>query len=388
MKIVDIKTHYVTVPYIEPNALAVGTITKGSSIIIQVHTDDGIVGLGEARGYNHIMAMIESEIIPLVVGEDPFNIERIVLKYLHSVTALLSDMEGASEAIGGVEMALWDILGKKMGIPVYQLIGGKFRDKIPISAFMNLKNIDEVVQDAKVAAKQGYKTIKLKVGRDLEEDIALLAKVREAVGPGIELRVDANGSWTPGTAVRQIRKMEKYDPQFIEQPVARYDMIGLAYVRSKSHIPIAVCEGGLTLYRLSDIIRREAADFISTDPLRLGGILMFKKAAHMAEAAGIPLVTHASRLGVSKAVWLHLCISTPNAMYANDILASNGVGFRGSVDDLVDIKFEHENGYLKVPEGPGWGVELNEDAMKKYKEENWEKIRKPGKIGVSTSPSY
>jgi len=281
MKIVDIKTHLVTVPYIEPNMLAVGTITKGSSIIIQAYTDDGIVGLGEARGYNHIMAMIESEIIPLVIGEDPFNIERIVLKYLHSVTALLSDMEGASEAMGGVEMALWDIMGKKIGRPVYQLIGGKFRDKISIAAFMNLKNIDEVVQDAKVAAKQGYKTIKLKVGRDLEEDIALLAKVREAVGPGIELRVDANGSWTPGTAVRQIRKMEKYDPQFIEQPVARYDMIGLAYVRSKSHIPIAVCEGGLTLYRLSDIIRREAADFISTDPLRLGGVLMFKKAAHI-----------------------------------------------------------------------------------------------------------
>ena len=388
MKIVDIKTHLVTVPYIEPNMLAVGTIAKGSSIIIQAFTDDGIVGLGEARGYNHIMAMIESEIIPLVVGEDPFNIETIILKYLHSVTALLSDMEGASEAIGGVEMALWDIIGKKVGRPVYQLIGGKFREKILIAAFMNLKSIDEVVQDAKVAVKQGYKTIKLKVGRDLEEDIAFVAKVREAVGPGIEVRVDANGSWTPGTAVRQIRKMEKYDPQFIEQPVARYDMTGLGYVRAKSHIPIAVCEGGLTLYRLSEIIRRGAADFISTDPLRLGGVLMFKKAAHMAEAAGIPLVTHASRLGISKAVWLHLCISTPNAMYANDILASNGVGFRASVDDLVDIKFEHENGYLKVPEGPGWGVELNEDALKKYKEENWEKIRKPGKKRVSTSPAY
>jgi len=182
--------------------------------------------------------------------------------------------------------------------------------------------------------------------------------------------------------------MEKYDPQFIEQPIPRYDMQGLAHVRAKSRVPIAVCEGALTLYRLSDIIRTQAADFISTDPLRLGGILMFKKAAHMAEAVGIPLVTHASRLGITKAAWLHVCISSPSVMYANDILAPNGVGFRGSIDDLVDYKFEHENGYLRVPEGPGWGVELNEDALQKYREEHWEKIRRPGKEGVFTSPSY
>lgn len=388
MKIIDIKAHLVTVPYIEPNMLSVATITKGSSIIIQAYTDEGIVGIGETRGFTHTMAMIESEVVPLVIGEDPFDIEKILLKHLHSATALLTDMEGACEAMGGVEMALWDIIGKKLGRPLYQFIGGKFRDKISISAFMNLKDFDEVIYDARTAAEQGYKTIKIKVGRDAEEDVALVAKIREAVGPRIELRVDANGSWTVGTAVRQIRKMEKYDPQYIEQPVPRYDMQGLAYVRSKSSVPIAVCEGALTLYRLSDIIQTKAADVISTDPLRLGGILMFKKAAHMAEAVGIPIVTHASRLGISKAAWLHVCISTPNVMYANDILAPNGVGFRGSIDDLVDIKFEHEGGYLKVPEGPGLGVELNEGALQKYKEEHWEKIRRPGKRSVFTSPSY
>lgn len=388
MKVIDIKAHLVTVPYIEPNMLSVATITKGSSIIIQAYTDEGIVGIGETRGFTHTMAMIESEVVPLVIGEDPFDIEKILLKHLHSATALLTDMEGACEAMGGVEMALWDIIGKKLGRPLYQLIGGKFRDKISISAFMNLKDFDEVIYDARTAAEQGYKTIKIKVGRDAEEDVALVAKIREAVGPRIELRVDANGSWTVGTAVRQIRKMEKYDPQYIEQPVPRYDMQGLAYVRAKSSVPIAVCEGALTLYRVSDIIQTKAADVISTDPLRLGGILMFKKAAHMAEAVGIPIVTHASRLGISKAAWLHVCISTPNVMYANDILAPNGVGFRGSVDDLVDIKFEHEGGYLKVPEGPGLGVELNEEALRKYKEEHWERIRGPGKKGVYTSPSY
>lgn len=388
MKVTEIKTHLVTVPYIEPNALAVTTLPKGPSVIIQVFTDKGIIGLGETRGFTHNMAMIESEIAPLVIGENPFDIEKILLKYLHSAPALLTDLEGACEAMGGVEMALWDIMGKELGRPVYQLLGGKFRDRIPISAFMSLKPFDEILQDAKDAVKQGYKTIKIKVGRHADEDVALLAKVREAVGPEIELRVDANGSWAPGTAIRQIRKMEKYDPQYIEQPVPRYDMKGLAYLRSKSRIPIAVCEGGLTLYRLSDIIRSKAADFLSTDPLRCGGILMFKKAAHMAEAAGIPLVTHVCLLGISKAAWLHVCVSTPNVMYANDILASNGVGFRGAVDDLVDITYDHEGGYLKVPESPGLGVELNEESLEKYKEANWEKVRWPGKEGVFTSPSY
>jgi L-alanine-DL-glutamate epimerase-like enolase superfamily enzyme len=388
MKITNIETHLVTVPYIEPNALAVTTLTKGPSVIIQVFTDEGILGIGETRGFTHNMAIIESEIAPLVIGEDPFDVEKILLKYLHSAPALLTDMEGACEAMGGVEMALWDIMGKKVGKPVYKLIGGKFREKIPISAFMSLKSFDEIVEDARAAVKQGYKTIKIKVGRNADEDIALVAKIREVVGPQVELRVDANGSWAPGTAVRQARKLEKYDPQFIEQPVPRYDMKGLAYVRAKSRVPIAVCEGGLTLYRLSDIIRTHAADFISTDPLRLGGILMFKKAAHMAEAAGIPIVTHVCLLGISKAAWLHVCTSTPNVMYANDILASNGVGFRGAVDDLVNVKFEHKDGYLIVPEAPGLGVDLNEDSLKKYKEEHWEKVRWPGKEGVFTSPSY
>lgn len=388
MKVTDIRTHLVTVPYIEPNALAVTTLKMGPSVIIQVFTDDGIVGLGETRGFTHNMAIIESEIAPLVIGEDPFDIEKILLKYLHSAPALLTDMEGACESMGGVEMALWDIIGKKLGLPVYKLIGGKFRDKVPISAFMSLKAFDEIVSDAREAVRQGYRTVKIKVGRNQDEDVALVAKIREAVGPSIELRVDANGSWGPGTAIRQIRKMEPYDPQFIEQPVPRYDMEGLMYLRAKSRVPIAVCEGGLTLYRLSDIIRNKAADFLSTDPLRLGGILMFKKAAHMAEAAGIPVVTHVCLLGISKAAWLHVCISTPNVMYANDILASNGLGFRGAIDDLVDVKFNHENGFMVAPEGPGLGVILNEDSLRKYKEEHWEKVKWPGKEGVFTSPLY
>jgi len=388
MKVIDIKAHLVTVPYIEPNALSVATVAKGSSIIVQVYTDEGIVGLGETRGFTHTMATIESEIAPLVLNEDPFDLERILLKYLHGIGPLLSDMEGACEAMGGVEMALWDIMGKKTGMPVYRLMGGRFREKIAISAFMNLKKFEEVIEDARIAARQGYRTIKIKVGRDIEEDIALMAKIREVVGPSVELRVDANGSWAPGTAVRQIRKMEPFDPQYIEQPVPRYDLEGLAYVRSRTRTPIAACEGALTLYRISDIVRMKAADIISTDPLRVGGMWMFKKACSIAEAVGIPLVTHASRLGISKAAWLHLCVSTPNILYANDILASNGVGFRGSIDDLVDLKFEHINGYLNVPEGPGLGVELNEEALKKYKEEHWEKIRGPGKKGVYTSPSY
>jgi L-alanine-DL-glutamate epimerase-like enolase superfamily enzyme len=388
MKITDIRTDLVTVPYIEPNALAVTVLPKGPSVIIRVFTDEGIVGLGETRGFTHNVAIIESEIAPLVIGEDPFDIEKILLKYLHSAPALLTDMEGACEAMGGVEIALWDIMGKKLNRPVYQLMGGKFRDRVPISAFMSLKPFDEIIYDAKEAMRKGYRTVKIKVGRNMDEDVALLAKTREVAGPGVELRVDANGSWAPGTAARQIRKMEPYDPQYIEQPVPRYDMEGLAYLRAKSRVPIAVCEGGLTMYRLSDIIRRKAADFISTDPLRLGGLLMFKKAAHMAEAAGIPMVTHVCLLGISKAAWLHVCTSTPNTMYANDILASNGVGFRGAVDDLVDVKFEHEKGYMRVPEGPGLGVTLNEESLKKYREEHWEKVKWPGKEGVFTSPSY
>lgn len=220
------------------------------------------------------------------------------------------------------------------------------------------------------------------------EDIELVATIREKVGPRIELRVDPNGAWSVGTAIRQIRKLEKYDPQYIEQPIPRFDMKGLVHVRKNSRVPIAVCEGGLTLYRLAEIIRNEAADVFSTDPWRLGGILQFKKACHMAEACNIPVVTHIARLGISKAAWLHVCISTPNVMFANDIIASNAAGFKGSVDNLVDIGFEHKEGFMSVPEKPGLGVTVNEESLAKYKEEHWEKVRLPPAKKEFMSPSY
>ena len=388
MIITEIKTHFVRVPYIEPMAISVATIPTGTSTIVQVFTDEGIIGVGETIGYGDTITAIETQVSPLVIGEDPFNIEKILLKYLHSTRVLLADLEGACYAIGAVEMAIWDIIGKKLGKPIYQLIGGKFRDNVPITAFMTLKNFDDIVNDAEEAMKQGFKTIKIKVGRDLYEDIDLVATIRERVGPKIELRVDANGAWSVGTAIRQIRKLEKYDPQYIEQPIPRFDMNGLAYVRGKSRIPIAVCEGGLTLYRLAEIIRNKAADVISTDPLRLGGILQFKKACHMAEACDIPIVTHIDRLGISKAAWLHVCISTPNVMFANDIIASNAPGFKGSVNNLVNVTFEHKGGGMKVLEQPGLGVMLDEESLAKYKVEDWQKVCMPGKKEVFTSPSY
>lgn len=356
-----------------------------TELLIQVETDEGITGIGTTPLSSlRTETMIHDEIKPLVIGQDPFDVEKIVVYYLNRSPALWA-LEGSVFPIGAIEIACWDIIGKSLNVPLYKLLGGKYRDKVPITAFMGIKPPDQLAQDVLKAVEQGFTTIKLKVGRDLSEDVEIVKVVRDAVGDKIEIRVDPNQAWSLPVAERQIKKIAEYDPQFIEQPIPRWDIDNLAYLRKKTGVPIAICEGLLTIYRAAEVIRRGTADFISSDPLRMGGISQAKKLCGMAEAAGIPVVMHIAHVSIEAAAWLHLAVSTPIIRYANDIALTDGIGLVNA-DDIVVEPIRCERGYMQVPEKPGLGIEIDEDKLAKYAERFEKKAKTKEKVKPGLFP--
>jgi L-alanine-DL-glutamate epimerase-like enolase superfamily enzyme len=252
-------------------------------------------------------------------------------------------------------------------------MGGQVWEKIPITRFIGIGSPEEVAEEALAAVRQGINTIKLKVGHDLSQDVEIVRSAREVVGDNVVIRVDANQAWSVGTAITQINRMARYNVQFVEQPIPRWDRVGLTRLRDKVGVPICICEGwGYEhhidkLPLLLQLIQERALDFLSTDPYRTGGLRGFMKTCAICEAAGIPIVSHWNHtgLGVSTATWLHACSSNRIVMHGQDILCTNLKP--GPVDDIVTAPFHHENGYLEVPSGPGLGIQLDEAKMEKWR---------------------
>jgi glucarate dehydratase len=320
-------------------------IEKDFAVIVQVYTDEGIVGVGEGP-HDHYKSLIEVQqymieklIKPRLLGEDPFNIERIVADAGMTLRSSHSSIIAHPSLVAAAEMACWDIMGKALRVPVYKLLGGKVRDKVAITAFLAIKSPEEMAKDATAAVEEGIKTIKLKVGLDPQQDVKIVKAVRDAVGDGITLRVDANQAWSVGTAINQCRKLERYDLQYIEQPIPRWDYDGLVRLRRRINIPICICEGLTQLPPLMSLIKREAIDFVSSDAWRMGGLIGFKKLCNICEAEGIPVVTHTPTFGISQAAWLHACISSRAVMYATDLEISK-IGVHRTAD-IITKPFEH-----------------------------------------------
>ena len=328
------------------------------STIFQVHTDEGITGISEIIWYD----ISENELMGLkarLIGEDPSNIERIV------GSAYFSPF---SPSISAIEIACWDIFGKAFKVPVYNLMGGLLREKVPVTRFIGIRSPEEAAREAVAAVEQGVMTVKLKVGFDPRQDVEIVKAVRDAVGNDVAIRIDPNQAWSVGTAINQINKMAKYYPQYIEQPIPGWDHNGLLRIREKTDVPLCICEG-LTqrdsyFPTLMHLIKMDAIDFVSSSPIRTGGLLGFKKLCAICEAAGISVVTHWSFLGVSSATLLQCCASNRGMIYANDIMCTNLKP--GPIDDIITEPFMLADGCLKVPNGPGLGVKLDEEKMMKH----------------------
>jgi L-alanine-DL-glutamate epimerase-like enolase superfamily enzyme len=350
-------------------------------VIVQLHTDEGISGIGESGGITSLSYMPETvpsiiDVIteyfaPFILGENPFNIDKIV-------SAMEKRSKGNYQAKAAIDIALHDIVGKALGIPVYQYLGGLSADRIPLHWVLSAGSLDEIVTEALGAIKAGYRALKLKVGLSaLEEDLEIVAALRNAVGSGIRIGMDANAAWNYHQALRFVTAVEKHDILFLEQPVPYWDIEGLATLRRHTHIPIMADESACGTADLIQLIKLEAADAFLLKGPKAGGLLRSKMWAAIARAAGKPLVIGEKiGLGIQITAMVHFACSTDwitsSGMehgLGTGLAASHGGYELGPAikDDVIVNVPILKGGYIYPPTGPGLGIELNRETIEKYR---------------------
>ncbi|HEY7167711.1 MAG TPA: enolase C-terminal domain-like protein [Candidatus Binatia bacterium] len=382
MKITKIETIPIRLPTRRVHQWASLTTPIGVYVIIKVYTDEGLVGLGEAPvlkdwGGDHgkyfgetpqTTAHIINDILaPALQGQDPRRIE--------SLHALMdASVKGYPYAKAAVDMALYDIVGKAINVPAYQLLGGLFRDRVGIAHSLGLMEIEKAVEEALQAKSEGVKTIKLKGGIDQKRDVDLVRRMRSALGPDIRICVDANQGYpTPKAAVKVIKAMEEYDLLYMEQPVEGID--GLADIARRVDTLIMADETAWTPNDVVDIAAKKAADLISIYTTKPGGMFKAKKVAAVAEAAGLKCNVNGSvETGVGNAANIHLAASTAIVVFDCVVPVStpkenagSGIAGRYYVDDVIAEAFAFKDGAVLVPSKPGLGIELDEDKLKHYR---------------------
>jgi L-alanine-DL-glutamate epimerase-like enolase superfamily enzyme len=386
MKITNIRTTNVCIPLstfgrFEPVTMWYGTRFAALKTILFIDTDDGITGIGEAwapvdrlvRGIKHHL-----------IGQDPFNVNAIerVINNRGNVLSILGHLPVALlNVTGGVSMALWDIIGKTVNEPIYKLIGGKYRHEVECRYWLCDKSPEEQAIEANKAVKAGFRAIKVKIGINPEHDVRCVKAVRESVGERIDLGFDFNGGYSAGKAIWTIQKIEKYEPSHVEEPVDSINVRALARVRRHISVPILCCGRGCTTKEsIQELIFQDAADAVNLDLCRNGGYLETQRCAAVAEAGGLEASCHSSpgELGIATAAQLHLVTATPNWLEPVD---SAYVKVLPPSEDIITEPFSYEKGSLTVPEGPGLGVEIDQNKLMQAKAryetelEKWRHIR-------------
>ncbi len=370
MKITNIEAVAVNVP------LKAGMTTKTSHgvhatspyAIVQVHTGDGLIGLGEAtvaprwsgETSHGAVALIHGLIAPVLVGEDPTRINHLRRK-IDSVIRLNPFTKAA------VEMALWDLAGKAAGLPVYQLLGGKVRDRMPIRMVIGSLDIPQAVALARQFLDNGARCLKVKVGLEPELDVLRVKAIRELAGPDIPISVDANCGWTSAQAKQTLQRLEPYHLLFAEQPIPTADVAEMAALRRSTSIPIMADESAFTSVDVWQLTAARAVDIISVYPGKNGGIQNTVEAVYAAKAAGIACAMGSNlELGIGTAAMLHLGAALPTI--ASEQYPGDFIGPLYHEADLLKVSLTLGPAHALVPEGPGLGVELDLDQLEKYRD--------------------
>jgi L-alanine-DL-glutamate epimerase-like enolase superfamily enzyme len=365
VRITELVATPVAVPYLKEERWAYGVRRGLVSVLLEVRTDEGLSGLGEAPAYPSadIVGAVLRTLEPLVLGEDPLRIERLMSRI--DIVGTWHHVKATSPAIAAVEMACWDLLGKTCGQPVVTLLGGPVRERADSIFYLGLEDPAGMGRSAAEAVAAGYSTLYFKVGSDRPDlDVERVAAVRDGAGPEARIRVDANESWSSGTAIRMVARMAPYGLEFVEQPVSGRNLAEMAYVRSRIDVPLLANEASWTRHDQLAVITAGAADAVSVDNQMDGGLLNLKRSAGLADAAGVPAVKHSlGELGVATAAALHVICSTPNFLHANQAYTA-----LLSDDVVAGNPLEPREGTLAVPTGPGLGVELDEDRVARYAE--------------------
>ena len=363
MRITAVTTTPLAIPLERPFHWRSGVQVGAYIVLFAVETDEGTTGYGESIcehpaavvAYGNLMATS-------FVGRSPGEVEAI-LGGLWRDGRWRFTPHWSQQILSGLEVACWDVLGKGLGVPASTFLGGRVRDEVDCMGFPQGDTAEELARDAAALAAAGHRVVYLKVGRAHRDDEEIVAAVREAIGPEPLLRVDANEAWDVPGAVDAIRRLEAYDLDWVEQPVAAANVAGLAWVRRRVATKIAADQAVYTTAELRAVLEAEAADAIVLGSHESGGLWRWRQLGYLAEAYGIPLNRHAcveSSLSTFAALQLLACL--PNLTLGNQVM------HHLLAEQLVSTPLELAGGRAIVPERPGLGCELDEDAVERARE--------------------
>jgi len=378
MKIIDIQTFGVNAG-------------GGNHVFVKVLTDEHLHGIGEAYrvGPDHALEPIIDYYKEWLIGEDPTRIEHLWRLMYNGSRFPGGSMINA--AISGIETALWDVKGKAHGVPVYQLIGGRCRDKVRVYLGVGGDTPKQLADSARQAVErygmtavkfqpQPPESEKLRWSQVLRGTRARMEAVRQAVGEDIDIRLDPHAAiFEPGRAVELCDVVQSFRPMFVEEPIRPENIAAMAGVRRSINVPLATGEMLYTKYEFRDLIAAEAADILQPDLLLCGGLLEAKKIAAMAEAHYLTVAPHSPLGPVSTAVSTHFAAST-----GNFFILEYRIDSEGPDRQLVQEPFKMVDGYLQIPETPGLGIELNEKILTGRPLQTWRRrlpIEADGNIG-------
>ncbi|MGE5542447.1 MAG: mandelate racemase/muconate lactonizing enzyme family protein [Bacillota bacterium] len=323
-------------------------------VFVRVEAEGGAYGLGEAAPLTFfngesaasIKVVIDDLLGPAVMGKEALD-PRALVQAMELATP------GNHTAKTGLEMALWDLAGRLTGLPVYRLIGGKVRERVPLAHVLGLKELDATVDEARDAVSRGYGTLKVKLTGDPEEDVRIIKAIRRAVGDGVSIRGDANTGYTVKNAIRAVKMLEAFNLQYLEQPCPREDPEGLKEIRDRSAIPIAADESLQSKRDALDLIRTRAVDWLVIKLIKVGGILAGLEIATLAHWAGIGCtIVSPVETCVGSAAGIHLALAAPAAVPAHEL---NGPEYLAE-DPSRGLSFGKP--YVILDDRPGLGVEL------------------------------
>ena len=389
MQIADVRTIPLSYRCAKPYASAAGMITARHALLVEIETDDGRIGLGEAGSAGGPLAstqvVVEQELKPLLLGEDPLRIEYLWQKMFQR-TRQHGRRGIVMHAISGIDIALWDLAGKVAGLPLYRLFGA-YRDRVEAYAsggfYQEGKGVAGLVQEAELAVAQGYRAMKMKVGRNpstqsnlremlahhdqcvatLEEDLTRVAAVRQALGPDAKLMVDINCAWSPALAIQMGHAMAPYNLYWIEEPVATDDIRGSAEVARSLGTAVAGYETEVGLYGFRELIVQGAVDIVQPDLVWAGGFTECRRIAALAHAYNLMVAPHAFSSAILLVASMHLLASIPNGLLLE--FDQNPHALR---DELLKEPVRlGADGCVALPDRPGLGIELDPAAVARYR---------------------
>jgi D-galactarolactone cycloisomerase len=377
MKVTAVTCHLLQSKVERPFTSARGWLyTTRSSCIVEVATDEGVTGWGECYGPAAVnKALIETQYAPRVIGRDPFDGE-VVWEDLYNRIKDYGASGFSLTALSGIDIALWDVIGRAVGKPIHKLIGGAHRKELVAYAtglyFTDMDRlVEEAVEEAQGYAAQGFRAIKMKIGLgDPALDLRRVKAVREAIGPGVGLAVDANHCFSVPQAIRLGRMMEPLDLLWFEEPISPEDHDGYVEVTRALDMAVAGGENDFSRWGFRDIVAKKTMDIVQPDVCAAGGISECRKIAALASAFGVECVPHAwgSAIGLAATIqWLAALPDMPPAFRPIPPMLEFEQTPNPLRDDLAKEPVRQVNGIVRVPDGPGLGIEIDREVLARWK---------------------